>query len=282
MGTRSLITQLSQDVQCLRAQVSTLTAAMTSFIDGQAQSLTNNCARVSPALQHPSPTYVSAISHRTREPVQPKFVGLTRSAFSFHVAESSMTRMGIAAVELPTTGPSSADSSRATTPEPLDKGELVSASTEIDPMLGITEDEAARLVGIYRDEIASVHPIIETNDLALKIPQILDSMRTARHLSACSKPISEKDVHMLRIAIATAVLCESHGGNEISDKLVASVKHNVAHISNDAELELKDIQIMGMLVSLVLRLVKSRIRADALQRVYTFATHLKSYLHGVL
>jgi hypothetical protein len=53
---------------------------------------------------------------------------------------------------------------------------------------------------------------------------------------------------MVKIAIATAMLHESHGRNEMSDGLIKSVEQEVGVISLAGSVELKDIQIMGMLV----------------------------------
>lgn len=147
-----------------------------------------------------------------------------------------MTRMGLSNVGLFRTGSSSVSSSQESTPRPATKAIPASLSSAEDPLVSITDNDAIRLVGIYQDEIQSVHPIIETQDLVQKIPQILDSIRTADQASANTLSCDKKDVYILRIPIATAVLCESHGRNGVSNRLVVSVKQGVGKISNDKEL----------------------------------------------
>lgn len=55
---------------------------------------------------------------------------------------------------------------------------------------------------------------------------------------------------MLRIVIATAITTEPQGKSELYDKLIAAVEQDVGSISSTSEVELKDIQIMAMLVCL--------------------------------
>lgn len=182
--------------------------------------------------------------------MQPKFIGRTRAAFSFNVAETSITRMGIAAPEHSFSGRSSAASTREPTPEPVDEAKIPSSVNEVDPLRSISDGEAIRLVGIYEDEIACVHPIIETKDLVAIVPRILDAtINDGRQYSRSSSNYDDaKDAHVLRIVIATALICETYGKNELSDRFVEFVKQDVGKISNDNDLDLKDIQIMAMLV----------------------------------
>jgi hypothetical protein len=243
---RSYIAQLREDINGLQQQIAALTSTMHSFIDNQTRRAGGTRSPPSPRLA--SPAYTATADHKSKEPVQPKFIGHTRSAFSFNIAETSMTRMGISNIESSRTGTSSQSTSRGSTPELETRPRSLSLSASEDPLMRISVDEAIRLVGIYEDEIQSVHPIIETNDLIKIVPQILHFAKTAGQVSTKTSSCDEKDVFMLRIAIATAVLCESHGRNEVSDRLVIAVKEGVGRISNDKELVIRDIQIMGMLV----------------------------------
>jgi hypothetical protein len=102
---------------------------------------------------------------------------------------------------------------------------------------------------VYQEEIACVHPIVDTDDLIQNASNILDfSKGYNSQSSSVLHSIGPKDVHMMKIAIATAILHETHGKNEVSDGLVESVEQDVGVVSLAREVELKDIQIMGMLV----------------------------------
>ncbi|KAF2845910.1 hypothetical protein T440DRAFT_502092 [Plenodomus tracheiphilus IPT5] len=237
--------QLSHDITCLREQVSALTAVVASLVEKQARPIPSMDGRT-PLGQSASPAQ-TVTTIRTREPVQPKFIGPTRSAFSFNVAETSLTRVGIAPSVALSTNSSSVASSREPSPEPPNEVRSLSVSSDTDLMTSISVDEAIRLLGIYEDEIACVHPIIETKVLVSKVPQILDFIKNPHRPITDFQDFDPKDAHVLRLAIATALICETFGKNEISDRLVASVKADVGKITNDLELVLKDIQIMSML-----------------------------------
>ncbi|KAL1591759.1 hypothetical protein SLS60_011758 [Paraconiothyrium brasiliense] len=62
-----------------------------------------------------------------------------------------------------------------------------------------------------------------------------------------SQRLGHKDAHILRLAIATAITHEIHGKNDLSERLIHQVEQDVGKISCAAEVELKDIQIFGML-----------------------------------
>ncbi|KAF3041109.1 hypothetical protein E8E12_006696 [Didymella heteroderae] len=67
------------------------------------------------------------------------------------------------------------------------------------------------------------------------------------HQPAGLQKVGKKDIHILRLAIATAITHEIHGKNILSDRLLFEVEQDVGRISSETEVELKDIQIMGML-----------------------------------
>lgn len=62
--------------------------------------------------------------------------------------------------------------------------------------------------------------------------------------------IDSRDIHILRMVIATAITTEPQGKRELCARLVAAVEQDVGSISAASEVELKDVQIMAMLVCL--------------------------------
>lgn len=116
-------------------------------------------------------------------------------------------------------------------------------------MTSITVEEAVRLLGVFEDEIACVHPIIETQLLVEKVPQILDFIKNPNRPITDFQSFDPKDTLVLRLAIATALICETFGKNEVSDRIIVCVKADVGRLANDFDLVLKDIQVMAMLVS---------------------------------
>jgi hypothetical protein len=156
-------------------------------------------------------------------------------------------------------GQSSSDSSRDATPEPTALAQNLLRSG-VEGLQGMSNDEVIRLLGIYQEEVACVHPIIETKDLIADAPHILEIVRNPQRPGRI-QTLGRKDTHILRLAIATAITHEIHGKNDLSDRLVYEVEQDVGRISSETEVELKDIQIMGMLVS-ALRLASRGIVID--------------------
>lgn len=181
--------------------------------------------------------------------------------------------MNLSANETIFNGPQSNVTSRDATPEvggPTDdRGEALA-----DYSLA----EVIHFLSIYEEEIACVHPIIETKSLIENVPKILDVIRSQELGTSRSDGIGWKDVHILKIAIATSLIHERHGKNETSDRLIESVERDVGVISLASEVELKDIQIMGMLVWSLLFAYNE---ANIFLRVFTSAIQLKSFLRGV-
>lgn len=237
----SRLKQLSDDVRVLRQQVSTLSASLSTLMEKQnvrSPKEMNN----TPTMALNSPAITTSSHRRESAPQQPQFVGPTRSAFSFNIAETSLSKMNLPAEEALSDNIPSNTSSRDATPEVIgrtDTGEVLA---------NYSLAEVIRFLNIYQEEIACVHPIIETKILIENASKILDVVKPKNLETLRPDGIGCKDVHILKIAIATSLIHEHHGKNETSDRLVESVERDVGVISLASEVELKDIQIMGMLV----------------------------------
>ncbi|KAF2026753.1 fungal-specific transcription factor domain-containing protein [Setomelanomma holmii] len=235
--------QLSNDINGLREQVFALTTTVASLVG--TQSRRSPVAQNSTPVPHSaSPAYTSAASQRNGGPHQPQFVGPTRSAFSFRIAETSLSRMGLERNEI---GPSSAVTSRAVTPEAVETDLVHPMPRANDGLMNYSNEEIERLLGVYQEEIACVHPIVDTEGMIRNAPQVLSLAKGMIQPSSESPSASHKDVLMMKVAIATALLHETHGKNEVSDKLIESVQQDVDFVSIVSDVELKDIQIYGMM-----------------------------------
>ena len=139
-------------------------------------------------------------------------------------------------------------SSRDASPEPTTASAKNLLRSGVEGLQGIPNDEIIRLIGIYQEEVVCVHPIIETKDLITNAPQIMETVRHPQQPTGL-RGLGIKDTHILRLAVATAITHEIHGKNDLSERLVFEVEQGVGRISSETEVELKDIQIMGMLVN---------------------------------
>ena len=238
----------------------------------------NLAERTPISQQTASPSYTSTVSQRTGAPRQPQFAGPTRAAFSLNIIENSLNRMGIPSDVQDPAGHTSSTTSREASPEPTTALAQNLLKSGVEGLLGISDDDIGRLLGIFHEEVACVHPIIETKDLIADAPQIMALVRNPQQVTGVQR-IGKKDIHLLRLAVAIAVTHEIHGKNDLSDRLVFEVEQDVGRISSETKVELKDIQIMGMMVCIVR---KSKGQSLLGTRVYISATQKKSFSHGEL
>jgi hypothetical protein len=159
-----------------------------------------------------------------------------------------MSRMHIPAGNQQALETGSAASSRENTPTATIEFPISPTQPIMDELFGITCAEIIRLLEIYGGEIACVHPIVDATALIQKTPHVLEFAKRSSRARTDTGRVGLKDVHMLKIAIATAMIHENYGRNEMADSLIKSVEREVGVISLAGSVGLKDIQIMGMLV----------------------------------
>lgn len=186
--------------------------------------------------------------HRPDTPKQPQFVGPTRSAYSFEVGERSLTDMGIPSFDVPPPSrPQSAAGSPRDTPPDTDFWKRCTAS------------EVLRLLEVFEEEIESVYPCIDSRALGASAAEILEYGRLEEGGCEVVGPTRQeqglglKDFQIAKLAIAIAIVIEGHGSNEDSQMLVESVMDGVSWVRS-ADVDLNDIQLLAILVSLVYRL----------------------------
>jgi hypothetical protein len=125
--------------------------------------------------------------------------------------------------------------------EPVVESEHLSPGiedVEILPSLGI--GEVQRLLGVYNEEIQSVYPFIDVNELSGKAVSVFQT------------PMENtlKDVQAIKLAVATSVAIEAQGLNNISKRLIDDVEPVICRVSGEAFIDLQELQLMIMLVSL--------------------------------
>ncbi|KAF6840312.1 fungal specific transcription factor [Colletotrichum plurivorum] len=252
---------LREEVAVLREQVASLTSTLRE-LTGKIAHITTRSPAALGGPQHPSPLYASESNRRPSEPREPQFVGPTRSAFSLRIAETSLTRMRIqTGDETPGSRSASPVASARGSPEvvssPASERRTESERKDVDILLTLDFDEVLRLLDVYTDEVESVYPFTNMREVSLNLPHIIDFVRNQENSSEerngqqqedDDRPrIEVKDVHILKMAIATAIVMEAQGQNPISTKLVDDVEPVVCRVSGEAFIDLKELQIMTML-----------------------------------
>jgi hypothetical protein len=124
--------------------------------------------------------------------------------------------------------------------EPVVESERLSPGiedVEILPSLGITEVQ--RMLDVYNEEIQSVYPFIDVNELSGKAVSVFQT------------PMENtlKDVQAIKLAVATSVAIEAQGLNNISKRLIDDVEPVICRVSGEAFIDLQELQLMIMLVS---------------------------------
>ncbi|CAK7229425.1 hypothetical protein SEUCBS140593_007240 [Sporothrix eucalyptigena] len=238
------IQAVQDELQQLRSRVFELENTVSSFQDIKNSLRFDSGARVnlSPAaattatvatVDSANAGHSPASSKREDVPKAPQFVGPTRSAFGIIIGERSLTSMGI-----PTYEPIPSGGTQSPTNE---------ASSYEDYWQSITAAEVARLLTVFQEEVESIYPILNIGEQAARADQILHVIRHGASLhNAMDSDLSLKDVDIVKVAMATAIVLETHGKTELSTMIVQTVENNVQVIARP-EVDLKEIQLISML-----------------------------------
>jgi hypothetical protein len=230
---RTDVGSLSQQVIALQNQVNALTSALQD-VSQRLPHITLSSTKSTPQ-GHPS-TYRKDIRNVHNEPREPQFVGPTRSAYSFQIAENSLTGMGI---EPNATGASTPAESPSET-EPVVESEHLSPGVEdVEVLASLGIAEVQRLLDVYNEEIQSVYPFIDVNELSTKAVSVFQTPGEN----------TLKDVQAIKLAVASSVAIEAQGLNNISKKLIDEVEPVICRVSGEAFIDIQELQLMIMLVS---------------------------------
>ncbi|KAI2638430.1 fungal-specific transcription factor domain-containing protein [Xylaria nigripes] len=221
------------DIASLREQVRSLG----NQLKGLSQQLGLLLPASSPPARQPNPhNYSTTSSPQQHKPQQPLFVGHTQSAFSLDAAKSSLSRLGIPS---DTVDPKSGSPSREPSSEPgshilLSPDRL---SMAIDPLLTISLPEICRLLSVFHEEIEALYPFIDSDELITvasnKLKEFSGQVEPLGSDLRLNSDLSEdKDINILKIAVAIAIVVEAKGRNRLSSKLIDSTDKKAAQGSS--------------------------------------------------
>ncbi|KAM0217659.1 hypothetical protein ACHAQI_001709 [Fusarium lateritium] len=226
------VTSLAQQVIELQNQVNALTTAL--------QDVTQRLPHINASTAKSTPqghtsTYKPDPRNATNEPREPQFVGPTRSAFSFQIAENSLSGMGIGRRNATaTTTPAMSPAADG----PVDSLPRDSPGLEdVDVLMSLGAEEIRRLLEVFKEEVQSIYPFIEITQLSEKVVSVIESPAEN----------TLKDVQAIKLAVATAVVVEAQGPTNISKKLLDDVEPVICRISGEAFIDLQELQLMIML-----------------------------------
>jgi hypothetical protein len=151
-------------------------------------------------------------------PVQPQFVGPTRSAFGLNVARSSMNSMGI---------PTDQPHGRAANPVATLRKEAVELTSLFEPLQKIGKAKVLALIAVFEEELHPVYPFHTISDLVTLVHQLFeryggDDCNAIGVDEGTSNLVRLLDFMVLTAVIACAMAVDSLGPTELSQRLVKS------------------------------------------------------------
>lgn len=128
--------------------------------------------------------------------------------------------------------------------------------SEADYWSRCTEREVVRLLYVYKDEIASLYPFFDIDDLAPQAENLLlfiqhEECPDSRAVQEANRPkpvIDPRDVEIARLAMGISLVLEACGKSEIGAMIVQPIADSAYRLSGP-EVDLKQIQLLTLLVS---------------------------------
>lgn len=143
-------------------------------------------------------------------------------------------------------------STTAQSPTPLDRDKALDGG---DPLSGLGLQETLRLVQVYEDTVGIMYPCVDLASLRAYVVEFYHSQDPAFVITSdLSRPDSDqdwfhaRDIQVLKILLATALLVDSHGRSERAAQLADSVEDRFASRLKIAEVDMKEILILTLLV----------------------------------
>ncbi|KAG4434544.1 hypothetical protein IFR05_009960 [Cadophora sp. M221] len=181
-----------------------------------------------------------------RAPTRPKFHGPTSSDFSFSVANSALSRLGIETMNAESRI-DSAVTSRRTSPEPTlrDSG----GHSDSDPLLGLGLAEVKRTLDFYIDEVHPVYPFIDVDDVRERAAEMYHELEAAC-MSSADAPEGLRTcgvgIMVMKMMVATALVVEGAGKSITGQALLGSVDAALDKSIKGFGIDMKQLQLFTL------------------------------------
>lgn len=221
--------RVERELADLRQQV----AHLASRLDGQRPALYDV------AVENGStPSQASVMSAGTKERKEVQFVGTTRPQFGLNVARAALSTI-----------PDNSEGSRSpsASPAPFPQQEPEYGMHSRDPLLLMEPAMVNRLLGVFQEEVEAVYPVLDTASLRAQSAGMISRFKS-EHMERFDGRISQKDIHLLKIVLATALVMERHGKNDLSRQLLATFEDDAARITSPSDVDLQEAQVFAIMV----------------------------------
>ncbi|KAH8664391.1 fungal-specific transcription factor domain-containing protein [Xylariales sp. PMI_506] len=188
-----------------------------------------------------TPGQTSVVSAGLKELKEPQFIGTTRPAFGLTVARAALSGMDEIADESSSEG-GSIPEERA----PAKNSSMVLQPASTDPLLRMPRATVSEMLGIFRKEVESIYPVLDTSVLQQRLPEMMNQF--ARDYPAkFDGSIAHKDIHLLKAVVATALSLENQGRSELSAQLISSFEDDALRVTSPSDVDLQEIQTMTIM-----------------------------------
>lgn len=231
-------------------------------------------------LESPRPSAPPATGSLHRilgAPKSPTYVGPTSAEFGLTQAQRSLSHQ---AGDCPTIDDSAEDLDLSTAPSPVPSERGENAPLR-HPLRSLGVDETLRLVQVYEDTVGVMYPCVDLDGVrayVLEFYRSHDSSSSLMQTASDQDWFSARDVQVLKILLAIALLVESHGRSERAAQLADSVEDRFASRMKIAEVDMKEILILTLLVCTSSPPDPVRKKANHDSQFFTLTVMMKSSL----
>lgn len=232
---------MDQQLESLQRQIQLLSSRLIKLESSSPQSAAT-----------PKSSEQSGLHRILNAPKSPHYIGPTS-------AEFGLNRPQNASVE--DTQHQDEDMGISDTPSPVASGgedSLPVVSTG-DP-LSLSLEDTLNLVQVYEDSVGIMYPCVDLDSVREYVHEYYRS-NGIYEISSASEALAQdapdqdwftaRDIQVLKIILATALLAESHGRSEFAAQLADSVEDRFSGRFRVAEVDMKEILIMTLLVCLL-------------------------------
>ncbi len=120
-----------------------------------------------------------------------------------------------------------------------------------DPLLSLHLEEIQRLFSVFRDEVQTVFPILDSERLVSRLPLLYERVRVESQslgqIDTEDTDIQQKETQLLKSITAVALVLESGPAHTKAHDLVKSVESEISSISSHRNVDLATIRTMAVL-----------------------------------
>ncbi|KAL4974081.1 hypothetical protein BDW66DRAFT_168112 [Aspergillus desertorum] len=224
---------VDQQIEALHREMRAMSARMRELESASATPSASHNASVS------SSSVSAGLQRIMNRPVSPDYVGPTSAEFGIIPRQKPAAAVDESDVE-------ESDSTSAPSPAAVSDVEAMSN----DPLGCLGKEEALRLVMVYENNVGVMYPCIDLDSVR---SYVHDYYKDGNGPGPAPSGITDqdwffaRDVEVLKILLATALLAESHGRSERAALLADSVEDRFATRIKIPEVDMKELLILTLL-----------------------------------